>query len=260
MYKVEKIYCLELIPPAEIVLQIKHIARILFGLKGNFELMGNRKVLSIGDEEYFFVNTKTGYFEFTHPIKLNSVYARKKNQLPKNADDAKMKATGFLSNKDQEIRADKSLQGVSFPALFENLEIVNASPIQHSTENRIDHWECIFKVMVPISKVSKEKIVAKGHQVVLKLCSEKNIIALKYATLPIFRKVEKDKIETKHTQMITNVKNQSEKERKELVAKHNINIALKVEKESLNKVITTLEDEKEALMKEINDLKTQIEI
>ncbi len=258
MYKVEKIYCLELIPPAEIVLQIKHIARILFGLKGNFELMGNRKVLSIGDEEYFFVNTKTGYFEFTHPIKLNSVYARKKNQLPKNADDAKMKATGFLSNKDQEIRADKSLQGVSFPALFENLEFMNAFPVKHSSENRIDHWECRFKVMMPISKESKERVVVERHQVVLKLCSEKNIIGLKYETLPVFRKLEKDKIETDNTQMITNVKNEYEKERKELLAKYSK--TLEAEQQKANKEIVNLETDKEALLQEIKDLKKQIEI
>jgi len=181
----KKIKFYKTLSPAEINVNIGHLARILFD---NFSYVKvenkyNKKIYTDNFGHYsIVVDEKTGFFEFEDVGRMhnNTVI---KNFLPKNAQEAKEMAMRYFNEKDSKIQNDYHLKNVNFPRLFKYVEFINAYPVQHKSFPRIDHWVCLFKFSLHLK--NNYRLSLEQHELVIKLCNRGDVIGLKYHHIPI---------------------------------------------------------------------------
>ncbi len=217
----KKIKFYKTLSPAEVSINMGHLARVLFDHIEDLTGFENLSGLNQNKRMSISVDKQTGFWEFEDKGRMHhpNIF---KEALPKDSHEAKEMAMKYFLKKDREIQEDYHLKKNNFPRIFKYVKFINAFPVQHKSFPRIDHWVCLFQFTLPYSSENRNRIVLKNHRIVIKLCNRGDVIGLKYHHLPILEQEWlSDKIESNQNMMMNNLHEKYEKETEALLKGYN---------------------------------------
>ncbi len=242
MIQNKKIQFYKTLSPAEVSINMGHLARVLFDHIEDLTGFENLSGLNQNKRMSISVDKQTGFWEFEDKGRMHhpNIF---KEALPKDSHEAKEMAMKYFLKKDREIQEDYHLKKNNFPRLFKYVNFINAYPVQHKSFLRIDHWVAIFNFSLHLK--NNYRISLEQHELVIKLCNRGDVIGLKYHHIPILEENwVSPEVATDQSILFDNLHEKYENEANDLL-------------NGYNKII---KDDRQVYENEIKNLKQEIKI